>query len=112
MRLSFVLFASLLSISSAYAGLWETNCASCHNGKAAPSKESITKKFKSADDFMDAVRKEVWSGKMPRGLGYRFVAKELYGKLPQCRCRKFRIQYHQSSYQTQQSNKSNNSLSL
>ena len=101
MKLILTLLALLLSVSPTYAGLWETNCSSCHNGKVAPSKESLRKKFKTADEFIDAVRSKVLEGKMPRGLGYRFVAKELYGKFPQCkcRCRKFRNQHRLANHQ-------------
>jgi len=31
----------------AYAGLWETKCASCHNGAVAPSKKSLLEKYKT-----------------------------------------------------------------
>jgi hypothetical protein len=71
----------------AYAGLWETKCASCHNGAVAPSKKSLLEKYKTPDAFMSAVRKAVLNGKMSRGLGYRFVAKELYGRFPTLQCR-------------------------
>ncbi len=63
----------------AYAGLWENNCASCHNGKIAPTKETILQKYKTINQFMAAVRNAVSSGKMERGMGYRLVGEELYG---------------------------------
>jgi len=82
-----VLILSLSSVSS-YAGLWESKCSSCHNGKVAPAKETLLKKYKNPDQFILAVRKAVMGGKMPRGLGYRFVARELYGKFPSLPCRR------------------------
>lgn len=66
----------------AYAGLWENNCASCHNGKVAPTKETILQKYKTINKFMTAVRNAVSSGKMERGKGYRLVGEELYGSSP------------------------------
>ena len=66
----------------AYAGLWEDNCASCHNGKVAPSRETILQKYKTINQFMTAVRNAVSSGKMERGIGYRLVGEELYGGSP------------------------------
>jgi len=71
----------------AYAGLWEEKCSSCHSGKVAPSKESLLEKYKTPEAFMSAVRKAVLSGKMPRHLGYPWVVKEIYGRLPSSRCR-------------------------
>jgi len=68
--------------SSAFASLWETNCASCHNGKIAPTKETLLKKYPTPEDFLNAVREAVISGKMQRGLRYRLVIKELYGRFP------------------------------
>jgi len=89
MRLIFVCIALLFTAVPAFGGMWEVRCSSCHNGRVAPKKESLLKKFKTPEDFMDAVRKAVLSGKMPRHLGYGIVAKELYGRFPSCprRCR-------------------------
>ncbi|WP_456342720.1 cytochrome c peroxidase [Thermovibrio sp.] len=75
----FALTGALLIGSSANAGVWETNCAGCHNGVLAPTKEQLLKKFKSSSTFVEAARKAVREGKMPRGLGIRRVAMELYG---------------------------------
>ena len=76
-----------LSSTSSYAELWKMRCSSCHNGKVAPAKETLLKKYKNPDQFILAVRKALVSGKMPRGLGYRLVARELYGKFPSSPCR-------------------------
>lgn len=65
--------------TSAHAGVWESNCASCHNGAVAPTKEELLKKYPTKKAFMDAVRRTVQQGKMPRGLGYGMAAKELFG---------------------------------
>jgi len=79
--------AALLFAAPAFGSMWEAKCSSCHNGKVAPKKESILRKFKTPEEFMTAVRKAVLSGKMPRHLGYGIVAKELYGRFPSCPCR-------------------------
>ncbi len=65
--------------ASASAGVWETNCSACHNGAMAPTKEELLKKFKTSSEFVAAAKKAVREGKMPRGLGIRRAAMELYG---------------------------------
>ncbi|MEO2065632.1 MAG: cytochrome-c peroxidase [Desulfurobacteriaceae bacterium] len=79
-KLLTVLTGVLLVGSSASAGVWETNCAGCHNGVLAPKKEKLLKKYETSSEFISAARKAVREGKMPRGLGIRRAALELYGK--------------------------------
>jgi len=38
----------------ATAGVWETQCAGCHNGSMAPSKEQLKAKYKDAKSFVEA----------------------------------------------------------
>jgi hypothetical protein len=78
---AFVLLCAL-SMTEAYASLWEANCSSCHNGKLAPTKETLLQRYSTPEEFLSAARKAVFAGKMPRGLGYPLVTKELYGRFP------------------------------
>jgi len=78
-KLLLALSVFLVSGATAEAGTWETTCAGCHNGVVAPSKKTLLKKFKTKREFMEAVRKAVQSGKMPRGFGFGRAAMELYG---------------------------------
>jgi len=64
MKKFMMLFALLffaVSVSAAYAGTWETKCMACHNaaGKPAPSKATLVKKFKTADEFIKASKASV-----------------------------------------------------
>jgi cytochrome c peroxidase len=68
----------ILMGAPAFGGVWESNCAGCHNGVVAPTKESLLVKFKSLREFVLAGRKAVKEGKMPRALGIRRAALELY----------------------------------
>lgn len=54
-----VLTAAVLTLLSplAHAGVWETQCAGCHNGSLAPSKAQLKAKFKTAKDFVSAAKK-------------------------------------------------------
>jgi len=73
-------FALVLALSvSSFAGVWETQCAGCHNGQLAPSKAQLKAKFKTAKDFIDAGRKT--SNPMMvsfKGKVLEDAAKELY----------------------------------
>jgi hypothetical protein len=40
----------------ASAGVWESQCASCHNGSLAPAKEQLKAKFKTAQEFVNAAK--------------------------------------------------------
>ncbi|MEO2082769.1 MAG: cytochrome-c peroxidase [Desulfurobacteriaceae bacterium] len=79
MRKLLTALSVLILGTTAHAGVWENNCASCHNGAVAPTKEKLLKKYPTKKAFMDAVRRAVQQGKMPRGLGYGMAAKELFG---------------------------------
>ncbi|WP_457678606.1 cytochrome-c peroxidase [Thermovibrio sp.] len=79
-KLLFTAAAFLVAGASASAGTWETNCAGCHNGMVAPTKSELLKKFKTEEEFIAAAKRVIMSGKMPRGIGVRKAAAELYGK--------------------------------
>jgi hypothetical protein len=51
---AFVL-AALFALPAS-AGVWESQCASCHNGGLAPSKEQLKAKFKTAQEFVNAAK--------------------------------------------------------
>ena len=70
----------LFTASLARAGVWEENCALCHNGKTAPTKSELMSKHPTSEDFLNAARKAVKEGRMPKGLRYGLAVKELFGK--------------------------------
>jgi len=78
-KLLLTLTGALLAASSAQAGVWESNCAACHNGTMAPTKEEMLKKYPTPDAFVAAAKKAVQSGKMPKIPGVKRAAIELYG---------------------------------
>ena len=78
-RTLILLSAFFLSAVGAKAGVWETNCAGCHNGVVAPTKSSLLSKFHTKREFMAKVREMVTQGKMPPGLSYGKAARELFG---------------------------------
>ncbi len=41
----------------ASAGVWQTQCAGCHNGSLAPSASQLKAKFKNAKAFIEAAKK-------------------------------------------------------
>ena len=54
--LAVVLLSSILMTPS-YAGVWEVQCAGCHNGQLAPSKNQLKAKFKNPKKFVEAAQK-------------------------------------------------------
>ena len=78
-RALILLSAFFLSTVGAKAGVWETNCAGCHNGMVAPTKSKLLSKFHTKREFMAKVREMVSKGKMPPGLPYGRAANELFG---------------------------------
>ncbi|WP_456457029.1 hypothetical protein [Thermovibrio sp.] len=41
----------------ASAGVWQAQCAGCHNGSLAPSASQLKAKFKNAKAFVEAAKK-------------------------------------------------------
>ncbi len=72
--------ASLLAVPAS-AGVWETQCAGCHNGSLAPSKAQLKAKFKNAKAFVEAAKKSPNPMMAPFKSNVKAVedaAKELY----------------------------------
>ncbi|WP_456397445.1 hypothetical protein [Desulfurobacterium sp.] len=57
---------------------WNANCAHCHNGNMAVTKDTILAKYKDKTQLLNAVKALVNAGKMPPNLPYGKVADELY----------------------------------
>ncbi|WP_457568203.1 hypothetical protein [Desulfurobacterium sp.] len=57
---------------------WNANCAHCHNGNMAVTKDTILAKYKDKVQLLNAVKEFVKAGKMPPNLPYGKVADELY----------------------------------
>ena len=51
-----ILFFSAGATFAAKRTLWLNKCASCHDGKAAPVAESLVKKYKTVEEFTEAVQ--------------------------------------------------------
>ncbi len=51
------LFLTAAFALPASAGVWEAQCAGCHNGSLAPSKAQLKAKYKSAKEFVEAGKK-------------------------------------------------------
>jgi len=80
--LTVVLLSSVLTAPS-YAGVWETQCAGCHNGQLAPSKNQLKAKLKTPEKFVEAAQKT----SSPMMNAFRknkkvleIAAKEIFGK--------------------------------
>jgi len=58
--------------------LWDKNCAHCHNGNMAVTKDTILAKYKDKEQLLNAVKAFVSAGRMPPNLPYGQVADELY----------------------------------
>ena len=67
----------------ASAGVWETQCAGCHNGSMAPSKAQLKAKFKNAKAFVDAAKKSnnpMMAAFKNNEAALKAAAKEIFGK--------------------------------
>ena len=67
----------------ASAGVWETQCAGCHNGSMAPSKAQLKAKFKNAKAFVDAGLKSnnpMMAAFKNNKKALEDAAKEIFGK--------------------------------
>ncbi|TCK03378.1 hypothetical protein [Phorcysia thermohydrogeniphila] len=75
-------FAALTAQAS--AGVWESNCAGCHNGSVAQSTaEVLKKKFKTKQEFINAAKNTtnpMMAGIKANPQLIEEAAKELYGK--------------------------------
>jgi len=57
MRLLLALAISVLFAMPAVAGVWQSNCAICHNGSIAKSTlETLKAKFKTKEEFIKAAK--------------------------------------------------------
>jgi len=48
--------AALFAVPAS-AGVWQAQCAGCHNGQLAPSAEQMKAKYKSPKEFVEAAKK-------------------------------------------------------
>ena len=67
----------------AIAGVWETQCAGCHNGALAPKKEDLKAKIKTATEFVEKAKKTNNPMMAPFKNNDQLLqqaAKEIYGK--------------------------------
>ncbi len=74
--------AALLS-APAMAGVWETQCAGCHNGAMAPNKDQLKAKFKTAKAFVKAAQNStnpMMAAFKSNVKALQDAAKEIYGK--------------------------------
>jgi len=51
-----ILFSSAGNTIATKRTLWLNKCASCHDGKTAPPAESLVEKYKTIEDFTNAVQ--------------------------------------------------------
>jgi len=72
-----------LLAAPASAGVWETQCAGCHNGSMAPSKAQLKAKFKNAKAFIAAAEKStnpMMAAIKGNKAALEAAAKEIFGK--------------------------------
>ena len=50
------MFSSAGNTIAAKRTLWLNKCASCHDGKTGPAAESLVEKYKTVEEFTDAVQ--------------------------------------------------------
>ena len=70
-------------MTPAVAGVWETQCAGCHNGSMAPSKTQLRAKLKDAKAFVEAAKKTtnpMMAAFKNNEAALKQAAKEIYGK--------------------------------
>ena len=51
-----ILYFSAPGTFAAERPLWSNKCASCHDGKTAPAAEYLVKKYKTVEEFTEAVQ--------------------------------------------------------
>ncbi|RUM89517.1 MAG: hypothetical protein DSZ25_00520 [Thermovibrio sp.] len=67
----------------ASAGVWETQCAGCHNGSLAPSKAQLKAKLKNPQKFIEAAKKStnpMMAAVKNNDAALKAAAKEIFGK--------------------------------
>jgi len=72
-----------LMVAPASAGVWETQCAGCHNGSLAPSKAQLKAKLKNAKAFIAAAKKStnpMMAAVKNNDAALKAAAKEVFGK--------------------------------
>lgn len=72
-----------LMVASASAGVWQTQCAGCHNGSLAPSKEQLKAKFKNSKALVEAAKKStnpMMAAVKNNDAALKAAAKEIFGK--------------------------------
>jgi len=72
-----------LLAAPASAGVWETQCAGCHNGSMAPSKAQLKAKFKNSKAFVEAALKTnnpMMAAFKSNKAALEAAAKEIFGK--------------------------------
>jgi len=83
MRKILVPLAVLAFAAPAFAGVWGTQCAGCHNGSLAPSKAQLKKKFKNAKAFIAAAKNSnnpMMAAVKNNDAALKAAAKEIFGK--------------------------------
>ena len=81
-----VLFATafvLFGFTAAKAGVWEAQCAGCHNGSLAPSKAQLRTMWKNKEAFVKAALNStspMMSTVKSNKAAIEEAAKEVYGK--------------------------------
>ncbi len=67
----------------AMAGVWESQCAGCHNGGLAPSKAQLKAKFKTPKALVNAAKNSnnpMMAAFKSNVQALKDAAKEIYGK--------------------------------
>ena len=60
--------------------VWNTQCASCHNGDMTESRAQLLKMYKNKIDFVKNAKKAAKNGSCSTTLDFEKAADELYGK--------------------------------
>jgi len=74
-----ILLAVFVFPFTSLAGVWDTSCAGCHNGRSAYSKERLLAKYKTKNAFIRAA-KTTRNPAMAYIKGIAAAANELYLK--------------------------------
>ena len=79
LAVAFILFG----ITAAKAGVWEAQCAGCHNGSLAPSKSQLRANWKNKEAFVKAALNStspMMAAVKNNKKAIEQAAKEVYGK--------------------------------
>lgn len=84
MKKMFVALVVAAAMSApAVAGVWESQCAGCHNGAMAPSAQQLKAKFKTPAAFVKAGKEStnpMMAAFKSNVQALKDAAKEIYGK--------------------------------